>query len=55
MPATLLQSDSAEVFSCEFCKTFKNNYFVDHLQTDFFFNHFVNTFDVTRFYHLVAE
>ena len=50
MPATLLKSDSN---IGEFCKTFKNNYFVKHMQTDDFLDS-LNTFDVIRFYHILA-
>ena len=32
-PATLLKKTPAQVFSCEYCKIFKNIYFEDHLQT----------------------
>ena len=31
--ATLLKSDSKPLFSCEYCKIFKNTYFEEHLQT----------------------
>ena len=56
MPATLLKVTRTQVFSNEFCKTFKNNYVVKHQRTDvavFFYS--VNTFDVTRFYDILAE
>ena len=41
-----------QVFSCEFCKTFQNNYFVKQLLlcTIFFFFNSANTYDVIRFY-----
>ena len=32
VPATLLKVE-AQVFSCEFCEIFKNNFFTEHLQT----------------------
>ena len=31
-----LQWTSAQGFSSEFCRSFKNNYFVEHLQITFF-------------------
>ena len=32
-PATLLKKAPTQVFSCEICKLFKNNYFEEHLWT----------------------
>ena len=43
MPANLLEGTPTQVFSSEFCKTFKNNCFVKPLQKD-----------VIRFYHIFA-
>ena len=35
-PATLDSGTLAQVFSCEFCKIFKNNFFTEHLSTTAF-------------------
>ena len=32
-PATLLKETAAQMFSCEICAFFKNNYFEKHLRT----------------------
>ena len=33
-PATLLKSALTQVFSCEYCKAFKNTSFQEYLRTD---------------------
>ena len=33
---TPMMETPAEVLSCEYCKTFKNNYFEEHLRKDTF-------------------
>ena len=47
-----LKASSPQTLSCEFRKTFKNNYFAKHLLSDIFFT--LNTFDIIRFYHILA-
>ena len=33
VPSTLIKQALAQVFSCEFCETFKNTFFTEHLWT----------------------
>ena len=48
------KANLTQIFSGEFRLTFSNNFFVNYLPTDEVFFDTVNTFDVIRFYHILA-